>query len=236
MVVPRTNLPKTSCRRRSPTRTPAGYAAISLYPAGTIPSCTYLCKRRHGCWCGASGRSRPGRWRRLQLCQAAVQLVHRQRKGNALGGGDAVGNDANHLAFAVQQRAAAVARIERGVGLEIFVAVKLPPRRDDAPRNGGAVPNRGAQRKAQGNHILPDGNPSCGAQRRRLKVAAVDPQLHYRQVGVSVPAEHPPRVFLPVQCHCNAVISADHMGIGSHQPTGIVHKTRPAAVTCADLH
>ena len=77
----------------------------------------------------------------------------------------------------------------------------MPPRRDDALRNGEVVPNCGAQRKAQGNHLLPSGNLRHAARRRRLKSDVSVAQLRYRQIRVSVPSQRSPLLPLTVQRH-----------------------------------
>jgi hypothetical protein len=114
--------------------------------------------------------------------------VDRDRKPDALGTGSHRHVHANHLAGDVEQRAAGVAGIDRGVGLDevvvplraahLDVAVKG---RDDAPGHGVFV----AEGVAEGEHRLADHQiAGCADADHRQRLVDVD--LEHGQVGAGI--------------------------------------------------
>ena len=142
------------------------------------------------------------------------------REGDALRAVDHGGVDADDLAGRRHQRAAGIAGVERGVGLDDVVdqpagrgAHRAAERRDDA---GGDGPFE-AERIADGNGDLAAPQPLGIAERRDIGKAAVG--AHQRDVGVGIAAEHAALAGGAVghrDAHRLGV--ADDMEVGDDQP------------------
>ena len=141
---------------------------------------------------------------------------------------EAGGVDAHQLAAQVDQRAARVAGVDGGIGLdEVLVAhaghVAAAHRRDDARGHGLAE----AERIAKRHHEVADLERAAVGQRHRREVLGGD--AHERDVGFRVGADE-----LGVQGAAivegdrhrrrfGALGDLDHVVVGEHQPPGRVH-------------
>ncbi len=130
-----------------------------------------------------------------QLVDRALGEVDRHREADALvtarGGVDLL-VDPDHVAVGVEQRAARVAGVDRGVGLDRAVDLELAQRvdravggRDDADRQRLLLAERAADRR----HRLADRHVALGAERQRLEVEALGVDLEQRDVRVAVEAD-----------------------------------------------
>ncbi len=130
---------------------------------------------------------------------------------------EAGGVDAHQPAVQADQRAAGVAGVDRGIGLdEVLVAqatqTAAAHRRDDPAGHGLAD----AERVADGHHEVAHAQRGGVGERDRLQVAGRD--LHHRHVGVRIGADelrvqHPP----VVQGHRHLVGALDDVVVGEHQ-------------------
>ena len=97
-------------------------------------------------------RRRRTRLGRLSAAEQRARMIDRDRKAERLGrAADLQRVDADHLPLAIQQRAAAVAGIDGGVGLQHHRAIGAADGADDAARD--AVLEH-AERQADGNDFL----------------------------------------------------------------------------------
>ena len=110
---------------------------------------------------------------RLELGEHRDGLVDRQRKADARGLGADRRVDANHLAARVYERAAAIAEVDRGVGLDVVVQARVeelaPDEADDANRHRMHVP----ERVADGAHPLTGAQLVGVTQRRHRQIRGV---------------------------------------------------------------
>ena len=146
--------------------------------------------------------------------------------------------DADQLAFRVDQRAAAVARIDRRVGLDERLEAELARQRLQATAFGAhdAGRNRAAQveRAADGEHPLAQTQVVRVAHRDRRQVRRVD--LNERHVGRRVGPDHL-RVerTVVVQRHAQFRGVFHDMVIRDDIPVGADDHARPAALALARL-
>src|SRR5207302_5981035 len=127
-----------------------------------------------------------------QLLHDAASHVHRDREADAdvaAGAREYRGVDPDQLAAQVHQRAAGVARIDRGVGLnEVLEAVGVDPRARQAaddPRGHGVLQTEGI---ADRHHEVADLGLGGVAERDLRQALGLD--LENRDVGVRVAPDH----------------------------------------------
>ena len=161
--------------------------------------------------------------------------VDRNRKADALrttGLGEDCGVDPGQVAVGIHQRAARVARVDRGIGLDkVFVVVQAqlvaPGGADDAHGGGLAHAKRVADR--QGDITDAQGVRTTNGDGRQ--VLQVD--LQYREVGFRVAADDPGVGFTTVlESHYNLVGPCDHMVVGQQ----IAFRAHQHRRTQAGLH
>src|SRR5690348_5839541 len=130
--------------------------------------------------------------------------------------------DADELPREVHQRAARVARIDRGVGLDVVLDAALP--QVLALQPGNDARGRGlaeAERVADRHHEIADAQFRGIGQRQRDEIGRVD--LDHRKVGLRVGADHFRLVRLAVgERHLDVVGALDHVVVGEDVAFGRV--------------
>ena len=109
-------------------------------------------------------------------------MIDRDREAQRFGAaGDLEGVDADHLSVAVQQRAAAVARIDGRIGLQHHGRARPANRAHDAARDGVL---EDPERQPDGDHFLAGPHVVDGSERQYWlrRGAAVD--AHDRQIEI----------------------------------------------------
>ncbi len=139
------------------------------------------------------------------------------------------GVDPDDAAPAVEQRAAAIARVERGVGLDHVVdevSGDAPQAAAQGADDPGGHRRVEAERAADGDHELPDAQLGRDAERCVRQPGRVG--LHDRDVGPRVGA-HNPAGDLPaiVQTHPQPVRAPDDVVIGQQEAVGREQEPRP---------
>ena len=141
----------------------------------------------------------------------------------AVGGGGLGGDDAHHLAVAVEEGAAGVAGVDGSVDLDHVkggaVEVDLPVEAgDDAPAHGeGQLP----QGVADGGHVLPYGELIRGAQHHGLEGRVARVHLQHGDVVVRVAAHHLGSVgFAVIEGDLHVRGAADYVGVGGDIAVG----------------
>ena len=124
------------------------------------------------------------------------------------------GNHADDVAVSVQQRAAAVARIQRCVGLQVVI----PFGRDDAPADGRLQPQLFAQGVADGDNGFADANVA-GIANGEGRESSVGINLHIGKVKNGMPLDNFAPIFLSRCCQDGDLPrTADYVPVGDHQP------------------
>ena len=175
----------------------------------------------------------------LAVLDDRLHHFHRQfdrdRETDALGAaglGEDRRVDAGQVAIGIHQRAAGVAGVDRGVGLdEVFVVVQAqlitPGGADDAHGHGLAD----AERVADGQGHVADADVVGAADGDRRQVFQID--LQHREVGFRVAADHAGQGF-------TAVLERDHdlVGAAGHVVVGqdVAFRAHDHAGTEARLH
>src|SRR5580765_3761002 len=143
----------------------------------------------------------------------------------ALTAGLDLGVDPDHLALRVQQRAARVAVVQRGVGLDHVrdreLIRRLDPALDGADDScsDGAVE---AERVPDCDHLVADPHKVGVAERQGLERARLDLDLQHRDIGGRIDADHLRLEALVVRkADLDRALPADHVVI-RHDVAGLV--------------
>ena len=144
--------------------------------------------------------------------------------------------DANHLAFAVDKRTAAVARIYRRIRLQQVNAIRNSGGGDNTSGYGQAIANSVCKRKAERKHLIAHPYAIRISNRDRMEtIIAV--YLHQREVGSCVSLQHISLVEASVgQPDTHAARSTYNMLIGYDQPVRIDNEARSTAAVCRNLY
>ena len=141
------------------------------------------------------------------------------------------GNHADDVAVGVQQRAAAVARIQRCVGLQVVI----PLSRDDAPADGRLQPQFFAQGVTDGDDRLA-GADVVGVSDGEGCESSVGINLHIGQVENGMPLDNFAPVFLPrCQNDGDPALPFHYVPVGDHQPVFADDESRAGAGTRDDV-
>jgi len=162
----------------------------------------------------------------------ANRHVDRDREGQALVAAGAridLRVDADHAAARVEQRPARVARVHRDVGLdERHVGVARQRASLGADDAGGRALLE-AERRADRQHVVADGELRGVAQLHHRQTAGRDAQ--HRDVGCGIDAEHFRLEFAAVgELHRHAARVAHHVRIGEDQAVVADDESGPLAV------
>ena len=124
--------------------------------------------------------------------------------------------DADHLSLAVQQRAAAVARIDRGIGLQHHRAIGAADRADDAARHAVL---KHAERQADRNHFLAGPHVVDRAERQHgCDGSALSTRTTARSYSVDDASTRPGSVWPFERRTVTDTLSLDDVSIGDDRP------------------
>jgi hypothetical protein len=169
---------------------------------------------------------------RDQLLLHVGRDVDRDREGETLVAAGAridLRVDADHLALQVEERAARVAGIDRGVGLDerhiAAVGQRARGRADDALGHGVLE----AERRADRGHPFAHAHLGRIAELHHGEPARLD--LHHRDVGRLVGAQHLALEFAPVgEAHAHLVRTLDHVRVGEDHAARVDDEARAHAL------
>ena len=135
----------------------------------------------------------------------------------------------------IEERAAAVAGVDRRVGLdEVVVGPGADRARlgaHDAHRHGVAE----TKRIADGHHVLADAQLLARAERDRRQIARTD-QLEHREIEARVAALHlGVELAIVGELHAAPIGVFHDVRVGDHVPDAIDQKPRPKGLLAIDL-
>ena len=163
-----------------------------------------------------------------QLRQDQLRLIDRHGKADAAGLAADRRVDADDLAAAVDQRAAAVAEIDRGVGLDVVVEARVEQlaadEADDTDRHGVFVGERIADRA----HPLADAQVVGIAQRRVRKLASASTLISAMSVSGSDPMTSRAQAAAVGELDGDALGVLDDVVVGEDVPASSMMKPVPA--------
>jgi hypothetical protein len=154
----------------------------------------------------------------LAPAEELLQVVRGHREAEVLRRADDAHHHAHHLAARIHERPAAIARVDRRVGLQHGRALqaRMHAHRAQDPRRGRP---REPERRAEGDHALADAQLARIGELEGLEVGRC--HLQEREIAVPVVGLHRQAVVdLRADCHARRAHARDHVQAGHDHAVG----------------